>query len=44
MNYFILEFKRLYNRIKQNKIILPEVLAFKLIDASKIPHRDLQLV
>ena len=45
LNDFIRDLQRLYNHIKQNKLTLPEeVLAFKLLDASKIPHRDLQLV
>ena len=42
---FILEFEKLYNRIKQKSMKLPEIaLAFKSLDASKISHRDHQLV
>ena len=42
---FILEFERRYNRISQKEMNLPSsVLAFKLLDASKLPHRDRQLV
>ena len=42
LNDFIWE---LYNHSKKNKLTLPEgVLAFKLLDASKIPHCNLQLV
>ena len=42
---FILEFERRYNRIKQKDMNLPAgVLAFKLLDASKLPHDKRQLV
>ena len=45
MNDFILEFERLYNHIKQKVMTLPEILlVFKLLDASKIPHHNRQLV
>ena len=45
MDDFILAFERLYNRIKQKEMALPQVvLAFKLLEASKISHRDRQLV
>ena len=45
MEDFILEFGKLYNRIKQTSTELPEVvLAFMLLDASKISHWDCQLV
>ena len=45
MEEFVLEFEKLYNRIKQRDTGLPQaVLAFKLLDASKLPHRDRQLV
>ena len=45
MEDLTLEFEKLYNRIKQKSMELPEVvLAFKLLDASKIPYRDRQLV
>ena len=45
MDDFLLQFEKLYNRIKQKDTKLPEaVLAFKLLDASKIPNRDRQLV
>ena len=45
MDDFILEFEKHYNRIKQKEMGLPQaVLAFKLLDASKITHRDRQLV
>ena len=41
---FILEFERRYNRIKQKDMNLPAgVLAFKLLDASKLPHDKRQL-
>ena len=42
---FVLEFEKLDNRVKQRDMGLPQaVLAFKLLDASKLPHRDRQLV
>ena len=44
MNDFILEFKIFNNSIKQNDRTLPEVLAFKFLDAIKILHYDLQLI
>ena len=44
MNDFILEFKIFNKRIKQNDRTLPEVLAFKFLDAVKIPQHDLQLI
>ena len=45
MEEFTSEFEKLYNRIKQKSMKLPEdVLAFKLLDACKILHRDRQLV
>ena len=45
MEDFISEFQKLYKRIKQKSMELPEVvLPFKLLDASKIQHRDRQLV
>ena len=45
MEDFILEFARRYNRIMQKDMKLPpSVLAFKLLDASKISHKDRQLV
>ena len=44
MEEFILEFEKLYNRIKQKDMTLPSpVLAFKLLDAAKLSHRDRQL-
>ena len=43
MDNFILEFERRYNRIKTKEMTLPvAVLAFKLLDAAKLPHRDRQ--
>lgn len=45
MEEFILEFEKRYNRIKQKEMALPTcVLAFKLLDASGLSHRDRQLV
>ena len=45
MEEFILEFEKRYNRIKQKEMTLPTcVLAFKLLDASGLSHRDRQLV
>ena len=45
MEDLTLEFEKLYNRIKQKSMELPEVvLGFELLDASKIPHWDRQLV
>ena len=45
MEEFVLKFEKLYNRIKQRDMgLLQPVLAFKLLDASKLPHRDRQLV
>ena len=45
MDDFMLEFERLCNHIKQKEMTLPELaLAFKLLDASRIPHYNRQLV
>ena len=41
---FILEFEKLYNRIRQKEMELPvPVLAFKLLDASGLSHHNRQL-
>ena len=45
MEDFVLEFEKLYNRIKQKEMELPDpVLGFKILDAAKLSHHDRQLV
>ena len=44
MEDYILEFKKLYNRISQKDMTLQSpVLAFKLLDSAKLSHHDRQL-
>lgn len=45
MEDFVLEFEKLYNRIKQKEMALPDpVFGFKILDAAKLNHHDRQLV